>query len=117
MGSGGGGAGERSRNKLFSVQEGGEGAEAIPRTHPSCVRIWYLNLCSSPPRRQILYFLTHYLHPNLGLGAWGTWVFLKGTWVGAQVSKQVKDSVFKDREGRREGPRRESFDRLDHRFS
>lgn len=94
-----GGAGERSRNKLFSVQEGGERAEAIPCTHSPRVCIRYINRCSSLPRRQTLYFLTHYLHPNLGPGAWGTWVFLKGTWVGAQVSKQVKDAGFKDRGG------------------
>lgn len=42
-------AGERSRNKLFSVQERGEGTEAISRTRSDRICIRYINRCSHTP--------------------------------------------------------------------
>lgn len=67
-----GGAGERSGNKLFSVQEGGEGQKpAIPRTHSPRFRIRYINRCSPPLRRQILLLPNPLPLPQPGPGCLG----------------------------------------------
>lgn len=95
------GGNERSKNKLFSVQEGGEGTEAITGTHSHRIRIRYINCCCPHPTRwrPVLYFLSYHNHPKPGPGCLGHLSISKRD--GEQVSKQVKDAGFKDTEGPR----------------